>query len=251
MSNTKPCMKITLTDTKPSIFESKIGGLGYIPHDKNFPTDSNGNQLRLLAQIECDKIQLDGFPKTGLLQFWVANDGDCGLDWDNPTNQDGFRVIYYSEIDKTVTKDEIESKFVKNEYDDSEYNNFPVFRECGFPVFRECGMSFEKSENQYVDRNKLINNEEYFKITGHKVGGYPLFAYVDHRDKKQREYYDFLLFHLDSDYNFLTGRNRRLKIINRLKGWYNKVYLLGNFFINSEKLKNCDFSDVLYHWDCC
>mgnify|MGYP000004802491 CR=1 FL=1 len=24
-----------------------------------------------------------------------------------------------------------------------------------------------------------------------------------------------------------------------------------NFFINSEKLKNCDFRDVLYYCDCC
>ena len=95
MSNTKPCVKITLTDTKPSIFESKIGGLGYIPHDKDFPTDSNGNQLRLLAQIECDKIQLDGFMKTGLLQFWILNDDVAGIDVWGTTNQDGFRVIYY------------------------------------------------------------------------------------------------------------------------------------------------------------
>ncbi|MBQ3919961.1 MAG: DUF1963 domain-containing protein [Oscillospiraceae bacterium] len=24
-----------------------------------------------------------------------------------------------------------------------------------------------------------------------------------------------------------------------------------HFFINSEKLKNCDFSDILYYTDCC
>ena len=24
-----------------------------------------------------------------------------------------------------------------------------------------------------------------------------------------------------------------------------------NFFINKDKLKNLDFSDILYNWDCC
>ncbi|MDE7099040.1 MAG: DUF1963 domain-containing protein [Ruminococcus sp.] len=236
MSNTKPCTKIALTDTKPSIFESKVGGLGYIPHNKDFPTDSNGNQLRLLAQIECDKIQLDDFMKTGLLQFWIANDDDCGLsgEW-GTTKQDGFRVIYYPEIDKTVTKEEIESKFVKNEYDDNdEYDNFPVF--C------ECGMSFEKSENRYISYEEIDEDEEIFEeYSGHKVGGYPYFTQSDPRNEKQLEYYDFLLFQLDTDY---------------IDGEYTDIVMwgdsgVGNFFINSEKLKNQDFSNVLYNWDCC
>ncbi|MDE6426321.1 MAG: DUF1963 domain-containing protein [Ruminococcus sp.] len=229
MNNTKPCMKITLTDTNPSIFESKVGGLGYIPHDKNFPTDSNGNQLRLLAQIECDKIQIDGFMKTGLLQFWVLNDDVAGMGNDQ-TEQDGFRVIYYPEIDKTVTEKEIEGKFVKNEYDDNEYDDFPVFR--------ECGMSFEKSENKYVDCSQEISDEEYNGIIGHKVGGYPYFTQSDPRDEKMLEYYDFLLFQLDTD---SIGDEDVVM-------WGDSG--VGNFFINSEKLKNCDLSDVLYNWDC-
>lgn len=227
-------MKITLTDTKPSIFESKIGGLGYIPHDKDLPTDSNGNQLRLLAQIECDKIQLDGFMKTGLLQFWILNDDVCGLDWDNPTNQDGFRVIYYSEIDKTITKEEIENKFVKNEFDDDEYY---------FPVFHECGMSFEKSEDRYIDYDEIEEDddeESWEENSGHKVGGYPYFTQHDPRPYIENgDNYDFLLFQLDTD--SIDGKDVVM--------WGDCG--VGNFFINSEKLKKQDFSDVLYSWDCC
>ncbi len=231
MNNTKPCIKITLTDTKPSIFESKVGGLGYIPHDKDFPTDINGNQLRLLAQIECEKIQLDGFPEKGLLQFWIVCDEDLGCPWNNQTNQDGFRVIYYSEIDKTVTKEEIESKFVKNEYDDN--------GEDWFPVFRECGMSFEKSENRYIDYYADLSEDEWNENIGHKVGGYPFFTQDDPRDEEQLEYYDFLLFQLDTD----SFGDEDIVM------WGDAG--VGNFFINSEKLKKQDFSDVLYNWDCC
>lgn len=234
MNNTKPCVKITLTDTKPSIFESKIGGLGYIPHDKDFPTDSNGNQLRLLAQIECEKIQLDGFPENGLLQFWILNDDVAGMDVWGTTNQDGFRVIYYPEIDKTVTKEEIENKFVKNEYDDNGYDDFPVLR--------ECGMSFEKSKDKEFDYNTDDEEilEEYDSLSSHKVGGYPFFTQSDPRpDMENGNYYDFLLFQLDTDY---IGKEDVVM-------WGDSG--VGNFFINSEKLKNCDFSDVLYNWDCC
>ncbi len=229
MNNTKPCMEITLTNTKPSIFESKIGGTGYIPHDGNFPTDSKGNQLRLLAQIECGKIQLDGFMKTGLLQFWVLNDDVTGIDWDDQTKQDGFRVIYYPEIDTTVTKEEIESKFVKNEFDDDDM----------LPVFRECGMSFEKSENEYVGEQEL-SDDDYDKIIGHKIGGYPYFTQNDPREYIENgDSYDFLLFQLDTD--SIDGEDVVM--------WGDSG--VGNFFINSERLKKQDFSDVLYNWDCC
>lgn len=232
----KPCMKITLTETKPSIFESKVGGLGYIPHDGNFPTDSKGSQLRLLAQIDCAEIQLDEFPEKGLLQFWLLCEDVYGLDFDNQTNQDGFRVIYYPEVDKTVTEEEIRSKFVKNENDDDGDS---------LPVLRECGMSFEKSEDRYIDYEIIGEDDEICdeicdENSGHKVGGYPYFTQYDpRRDDKQLEEYDFLLFQLDTD-----AKSHEYVVIWGDMG-------IGNFFISSEKLRRLDFSDVLYNWDCC
>lgn len=224
----KPSMKITLTDTKPSVFESKVGGLGYIPHDSNFPTDSKGNQLRLLAQIDCSEIQLDEFPKKGLLQFWLSCDELYGCDFDNPTNQDDFRVIYYSEVDTTVTEDEIRNKIVNIE---------DYYDEFFLPVERECGMTFEKSENRFIDYDEIEDDEgwkEWNNLSGHKVGGYPYFTQFEPRNEEQMKEYDFLLFQLDSDSD---------KVL-----WGD--WGIGNFFISSEKLKKCDFSDVFYNWDC-
>lgn len=227
---TKPCMKIKLTYTKPSIFESKAGGMGYIPHNCGFPVNKNGRQLRLLAQIECEKVQLDDFPKSGLLQFWILNSEDYGMGWDNQTEQDGFRVIYYPEVDRTVTEDEILSKFIKSEYDDDEYN---------MPVFGEYGMSFEKCEDKYVDYDDDIDDEIYQEIIGHKIGGYPYFTQTDPREYEPLQKYDYLLFQLDTDDD---DRGDRVM-------WGDSG--IGNFFISTEKLKNLDFSDVLYNWDCC
>ncbi|MDE6664962.1 MAG: DUF1963 domain-containing protein [Ruminococcus sp.] len=228
INDVKSCVKITLTDTKPSIFESKVGGLGYIPHNSNFPTDSNGQQFRLLAQIDCSEIQLDEFPEKGLLQFWLLGDELYGCDFDNPTNQDGFRVIYYPEVDTTVTEDEIRNKLIES--DDEEFL---------LPVERECGMTFEKSENRYIDYDEIEYDDdkgwkEWNNLSGHKVGGYPYFTQFEPRKDEQKKKYDFLLFQLDSDSD---------KVLWGDLG-------IGNFFISSEKLKNCDFSDVFYNWDC-
>ena len=99
-----PYMKLQLTDTKPGLFDSKVGGIGYVPHDAKIPEDSKGTQLRLLAQIDCAEISLEDFPHQGLLQFWILNDDVSGLNFDDNTLQDTFRVLYFKEPDRTVTE---------------------------------------------------------------------------------------------------------------------------------------------------
>ena len=102
-----PYMRLQLTDTKPSLFDSKVGGIGYVPRDAKIPEDSKGVQLRLLAQIDCAEITLEDFPHQGLLQFWILNDDVSGLNFDDNTLQDTFRVLYFKEPDRTVTEEEV------------------------------------------------------------------------------------------------------------------------------------------------
>ncbi|MDE5764495.1 MAG: DUF1963 domain-containing protein [Ruminococcus sp.] len=233
----KPCIRIDFTEEKPMIYESKIGGMGYIPHDGDFPADSKGSQLRLLAQIECEKIHLDDFPEKGLLQFWILNDDISGIDWDNQTNQDGFRVIYYPEIDKTVTEEEVKSKFVENEYDSEDM----------MPVFGEYGLIFSESTSKYYD----FADEKYEDLDdvpedacGSIIGGIPYFTQTDPREySEELQKYDYLLFQLDS---FCMEDDDGT--CDDAVMWGDSG--VGNFFINTEKLKNLDFSDVLYNWDC-
>lgn len=259
----KTCIRIELTDNKPTIFESKAGGVGYIPHEDGFPTDSKGNQLRLLAQIDCSKINLDEFPKQGLLQFWIMNDDLCGADFDNNTKQDTFRIVYHESVDTTVTEDEIKSKIVPNEYEQDGEEDF-------MPVNGEYGLTFAPSENvmtvfdyrfdkefakryNALDTDKDIedtydpeyNVDEFLEYSdaafAHKIGGYPAFTQEDPRkclSEEEAANYDFLLLQLESDFSDGVGR-----ILWGDAG-------ICNFFINSEKLKALDFSDVIYNWDC-
>ena len=129
-----PYMKLQLTDTKPSLFDSKVGGIGYVPRDAKIPEDSEGVQLRLLAQIDCAEITLEDFPHQGLLQFWILNDDVSGLNFDDNTLQDTFRVLYFKEPDRTVTEKEICEKVQDSSSDEEDY--FPV-RGCYGLAFSE------------------------------------------------------------------------------------------------------------------
>ncbi|MDE5565259.1 MAG: DUF1963 domain-containing protein, partial [Oscillospiraceae bacterium] len=88
MPETKPCVKLELTNAKTSIFESKVGGIAYVPHDGSIPVNSKGEQLQLLAQIDCAQVPLEVFPEKGLLQFWIAHEDCFGLGFDDQTVQE-------------------------------------------------------------------------------------------------------------------------------------------------------------------
>lgn len=229
MSETKQCMKLRLTDEKPSIFGSKAGGLGYLPHEMDVPTNKLGNQLRLLIQINCSDVELDNFPKQGLLQFWILNDSMAGLGFDDPTDQDGFRIVYHPFIDETVTEMELTFKVFGNPFDDEE----------AFPIKGEFAVEMtatEENSDDYSDEDSIMS--------GHKIGGFPLLTKNDPR--RDNDYHNFLLLQLDSD--FVSDLDQNGKYIFREKVMWGDAGT-AEFFINREALKLLDFSDVIYHWD--
>lgn len=67
----KRCYKIEL-DAKedPNIFDSKLGGYPYLPIREKWPSDENGNLLDLIIQINFENIDLEDFPKKGILQVY-------------------------------------------------------------------------------------------------------------------------------------------------------------------------------------
>ena len=131
--------------TKP--WESKIGGLPYMPKGFDYPYEEAGSTvvtegqapveaakvatgpfagldgntaampsaasgeiveqveerkllpLRFLAQINFSEMPpLEGFPTKGILQFYIAGENAHGLNFENPEEQKGFRVIYHEEV---------------------------------------------------------------------------------------------------------------------------------------------------------
>ena len=243
-----------------SIFDSKLGGLPYWDESMEYPTDSNGEGLILLAQInfEMTPINDDRFPKTGILQFFIGTNDIMGVDFDNLDNQNGFRVVYHENINKNLTKEEIRAQGIRanTELDGASEEYFPFYKQYEITLeesvepISSATHNFEEVLKNTTEEvlgkeidtvwDVLEEHEDYindtFYICGHKILGYPFFTQWDPReddDMYKEKKYDTLLLQIDSEGDILWGDSG-----------------VGNFFINEQDLINKDFSKVLYTWDC-
>ena len=263
--NKKPMIKISLSDDKPNLFQSKFGGVPYLPKDMEVPKNKENKQLTLLAQINIEELPKNNiYPmEEGMLQFWVLNDDVLGLDYDTHLGN-GFKVVYYKEIDKNVTEEEVLEKY--NPYKDED---------SYFPVEGEFSLSFKLTDGYFSDSNDdfseivdremkkfhLENKEKYKEILkvyddkeylsywdiwdileedkeigkklfdgGHKIGGFPNFTQSDIREVGD---YEILLLQIDSEG---TEKNEIM--------WGDCG--IANFFIREKDLKELNFDKVIY-----
>ena len=268
--NKKPMIEISLSDEKPNLFQSKFGGVPYLPKDKEVPKNKENEQLTLLAQINIDELPENNiYPmEEGILQFWILNDDVLELDYDTHLG-DGFKVVYYKEIDKSVTEKEVLEKYKPYKDEDS---YFPIegefslsfkltdgyfsdsnddFREI---VDREMKKFYDENKEKYSNILKIYDKENqlnYWEIwdileedkeigeklfgAGHKIGGFPDFTQSDIREVGD---YEILLLQIDSD------RTEKNEIMWGDCG-------IANFFIREKDLKELNFDRAIYNWDCC
>ena len=268
--NKKSMIKISLSDDKPNLFQSKFGGVPYLPKNAEVPKNKENEQLTLLAQINIEELPKNNiYPmKEGILQFWILNDDVLGLNYDTHLGN-GFKVVYYKEIDKSVTEEEVLEKY-KPYKDEDSY----------FPVEGEFSLSFKLTDGYFLDSNddfreivnremkkfhienkekykeilKVYDDKEYLSYwdiwdileedkkigeilfeSGHKIGGFPNFTQSDIREIGD---YEILLLQIDSEG---TEKNEIM--------WGDCG--IANFFIREKDLKELNFEKVIYNWDCC
>ncbi len=256
-----------------SVFDSKLGGIPYLPKGYDYPVVNTGEHfgkpLRFLAQLNFAKLpHIEGFPQSGILQFYAGCDGDdlIGMDFENGFNQNGFRVIYHGEI-------------IEDERQLYSAKDMPSFDmdDCAFPFRGEFRLDASEPEMQAViasdyhfdkaavaaynkvfgtqydsvfgtaDKNCIYHHDkdlcdllyEMRSISGSAIGGYPYFTQDDPRGYgEEAGKCDILLFQLDSEG---SGADEIM--------WGDCG--VGNFFISAEDLAALDFTKVLYNWDCC
>ena len=254
------CYKLTIRPgVTPGLLDSKFGGFPYWDPALPYPTDPAGKKLVLLAQINFDQLQVDApLPRTGLLQFFIAQDDVFGADFDAPDRQTGFRVVYHERVDLSVTEERLKPLDIPTHADEGlEY--FPVFQQAAVTAekavsymmdeahpFKELfiqavrdvtGEETELSPFRYFDKDDYSYFCDQLYSSGHRMLGYPYFTQYDPRPKDSP--YDTLLFQIDSD-----GIGKEDYVLWGDCG-------VANFFINLEDLKRRDFSKVFYTWDCC
>ncbi len=264
-ASSKSMVEIQLTDGPVSFTGSRLGGIPYLPKGGECPVDSQGRQLRLLAQIRLSELPPDSplseLSPQGMLQFWVLDDEVYGLEEqiEDMIKNDVSRVVYYESLDESVTEEECAAKYVPWSADYETY--FPFEGEFGirFQNTRKEGISncdfsfdplFTGLWNQKYPQRKInsvfdLPDEAAEAVLegadsfGHKIGGYPVFTQEDPReDSEKLQHHTVLLLQIDSG----DAAGREIM-------WGDCG--VANFFITPEDLAAKDFSCVLYTWDCC
>ena len=258
-AQTKTFTKITLTENELKITDSKVMGLPYIPKGAQIPQTANGDKMMMIAQINCDDLQgLADFPEKGILQFFVLNDEDglLGLDFGNQTVQDSFRVIYHKKIEEFYDENELKSIYNPYNFEESYITNdnesykmnFELtsekerFEDMFYHIFtkicKEKGL--KQTQEDWLYR-KLLNFMQYSENYYSQCDGFAFFTQDDPREyNEEYKKFDTVLFQLNSEFDENT---RNWKVCIGDAG-------VINFFINRENLKNKDFSEILYNWDC-
>lgn len=226
-------VEIICTTDMPGIAASKFAGYPYLPKTSQYPKDLNGRAMQLLAQINFSEFPFPApFPQQGLLQFFVSENAYNFSDTVN--RQDYFFVHYYESTNEDATTD------------------FPHMNES-FPIEKNYALEYvlrsePVSATDYRLSNFIPNASSYmfedgqtfedvylstFLGANHKIGGYPYFIEDDFRKNSPfLQRYDTLLLQI---------------ISNDEEGimWGNSGVV--SFFINREKLKQLDFTDIYFY----
>lgn len=190
----KPYVQIqTQVCEDTSLWQSKFLGRPYFPKSASFPRTEQGDYLYLLAQINFAEVPpLKGFPRKGILQFYLSNTDLYGADFENPTRQDGFRVMYHAdpEMDKSNLISDFGFMSSLQDEDDSWMPMTVSLKNCLTLSFQRKAMPI--SPQDYLHEALVGCNlfdlddgsdecnleiESYYKtFDGHRLGGYPAFT---------------------------------------------------------------------------
>ena len=259
---------------------SKFGGRPYLPAGASVPTNEKGEPLGMIAQINCaDLPENDIYPATGLLQFWIdPNDEEClwGFDYENPTSQKNFRVVYY----ETLGEPNPDAPFPNVDWDEGGWPIGGFDCESG-PLELEYGMTFEvreqgvtasgydyydvfgakwdetypdellpeAHENPYKNqprREALYELTEPFESEEEysHVGGYPFFVQNDPREEfKELRGHTVNLLTIVSESENEENEDEEIEIMWGDAG-------SANWLITPEALAARDFTNVAFEWSC-
>ncbi len=256
-------------DRKPDIFDSKFGGLPYWDLSKDYPQDITGQPMQLLAQLNFSSLRVGKpYPETGMLQFFIPQEDEMFGCRFEQIGQGDFRIVYHPEIDGSVTREAVlalgapekpcgqSPVFVERAVrvepqlsciNDRAFSIEEVFRDAVKTVTGEDitgRYSYDYlDEDEYNDLFETLSDGSDGAMNGgHWLLGWPSFTQEDPREPGgPLEEFDTLLLQIDSVYN---EEEREYDVLWGDCG-------VANFFIRLEDLENCDFSRVLYNWDCC
>lgn len=237
----KGCMKVNVIEGVPDILDDKLGGIPYIPEGEEYPLDKDGNPMILVTQFNLKNIDLEGWPKEGIIEIFI----DADLSW--PCQ---YVVKYYKEgleykkdlpsaeseypIIETPVKITFEKSFCVMPF--SEHRFIDTVTEIIKDLYGVVVTNYSEIENFFgVDDwpEKFIDKIDNPHCN---IGGYADFTQQDPRDREHIEKKE-CLFKLDSnlDFNNISIGDAGILFV----------------FISKEDIENSNFENAVVDWDCC
>lgn len=251
-----------------SLEESKFGGFPFVPLGGVIPTNAEGNQLALLAQINCAQLPENSmYPSDGWLQVWCLEDEMYGFCSDTIQPETNQKVLYIPAGTQGEPLERVEAMY--QPYGDEECPLWFVDDQGAIWGMRlsfthgQQGITYSdgRFRDLFLDRwnkrypEQAVENfydlpDEIFENMvdshdgpdcAHQLGGYPYFTQYDPRyelDSAELAKYTEVLFQIDSQFDTkwdLCWGDAGVR----------------NLFISRENLEALDFSDLLYNFDCC
>lgn len=237
----KDCYKIDIIDGEPSILDDKLGGKPYLPIGEEYPKDKDGNNLALLLQVNLKNIDLDGYPKKGILEIFTDSKVDYPCQYSVKYFEDS--LDYQTELpDIDISNYIVDKSYKINLTKDvcympiNDYRFIQIFTPIVNEVFGTSLKNYGELDDYFGNfawYDKLRDGYENHSIT---LGGYADFTQSDPRyDMKENK--DECLFKLDSWANydkFHIGDSGILFVI-----------------IAQTDIENCNFANAIVDWDCC
>lgn len=243
-------------------WNSKLGGLAYLPKGQAYPTGPDGVPLALLAQLNFSEMPaLEGYPSQGILQFFIAGKNSSahvyGMSQYDATpysqrdffaslsKQTWFRLVYYPQVlqerDKLqnppASPDEMMpltgTTRLRFQVDTEpvSISDYRFQRFLGQPAAKFFQQFGEKEEAAAVNYMAFSSKDQLAK-----VGGYSSPVQEDPRKIQPAEDWVVLL-------ELHHGRE---------EGGYDMMWGdsgIGAFYIRPDDLRRLDFSKVVYYWD--
>ncbi len=227
---------------------SRLFGPALLLEGEEWPTAKSGVPLDLIAQLKlADCAPLEGYPDSGIVQFFIGRDDLYGANFDNLSNGD-FLVRYLPD-DAVVAE---HAPPILEEVDGVSFSDFSPgpndeSRRTGIALVPELiedrmDLSVVDASKRFFDLPKkydtdalydAIDERALLRSLGHHTGGYPAFVQADIRESGQYLEYDHVLLRLTSDAHLCWGDVGECV-----------------FMMPSADLLQGDFSRVIYSWDC-
>lgn len=262
----KKTVDLSFSEKKCDVTSSKLGGAFYIPKGGDFPVSlSSKEKLYPFIQINFEQMpHIDHFPSSGILQFFILDSRffQNGLDTCNPTVQDNWRVVYYDKIEEPMDEAMVRrlmpvlpsgyESAPPYDYPNAEYKiefeikDMPMslsdyrFDSIALDILNDLFDDKFKDISSKYDLPRDLYKEIYDKLSFYssRLGGYASFRKDDPRLYVNDNYE--LLLQIDSIFDSVSDEYITM--------WGDMG--IANLFITESDLKKCEFSNILYHWDC-